>query len=69
VAPVHVDRSLRKGLCFMTLHFQDQVKTNILTVDYTDPKSGTAEFKACAIKVEPVRAGAELASVKRSPET
>ena len=44
-----------KGSCFMTLHFQDQVKTNVLTVDYTDPKSGTAEFKACAITC---RAGA-----------
>ena len=68
VAPVRIDRSLRKGLCFMTLHFQDQVKTNILTVDYTDPRSGTAEFKACAIRVEPVRAGAERQVVRRSPE-
>ena len=30
----------------MTLHFQDDVATNILTIDATDPKSGTAEFKA-----------------------
>ena len=69
VAPVRIDRSLRKGLCFMTLHFQDQVKTNLLTIDDTDPKSGTAEFKACAIRVEPVRAGADRPTVKRSPET
>jgi len=69
VAPVHIDRSLRKGLCFMTLHFQDQVKTNVLTVDYTDPKSGTAEFKACAISVVPVRAAADRPTVKRSPES
>jgi len=69
VAPVHIDRSLRKGLCFMTLHFQDLVKTNVLTVDYTDPKSGTAEFKACAISVVPVRAGADRPAVKRSPES
>ncbi len=55
VAPVHLDRSLRAGLVFMTLHFQDEVETNVLTVDYTDPKSGTAEFKACAVRVEPVR--------------
>jgi len=34
------------------------VQTNVLTVDYTDPKSGTAEFKACAVRVEPVRAPA-----------
>jgi len=69
VAPVHIDRSLRQGLCFMTLHFQDQVKTNVLTVDYTDPKSGTAEFKACAISVVPVRAAADRPTVKRSPES
>ena len=51
-APVHVDPGLRAGLVFMTLHFQDEVRTNVLTVDYTDPKSGTAEFKACAVRVE-----------------
>ena len=55
VAPARLDRSLRSGLVFMTLHFQDEVQTNVLTVDYTDPKSGTAEFKACAVRVEPVR--------------
>jgi formate dehydrogenase major subunit len=54
VAPAHLDRTLRPGLVFMTLHFQDEVTTNVLTVDYTDPKSGTAEFKACAVRVEPV---------------
>ena len=36
----------------MTLHFQDDVTTNNLTIDATDPKSGTAEFKATAIRVE-----------------
>jgi formate dehydrogenase major subunit len=55
VAPVHIDRGLRKGLVFMTLHFQDEVATNLLTVDYTDPKSGTAEFKACAVSVVKVK--------------
>ncbi|MGH7578651.1 MAG: molybdopterin oxidoreductase family protein, partial [Gemmatimonadales bacterium] len=71
VAPVHLDRSLRAGLVFMTLHFQDQVKTNILTVDYTDPRSGTAEFKACAVRVEPIRAGkaADRVPVLRDPDT
>ena len=50
--PVRTDESLRPGLAFMTLHFQDDVATNILTIDATDPKSGTAEFKATAIRVE-----------------
>jgi formate dehydrogenase major subunit len=51
-APVHVDESLRPGLAFMTFHFPDQVATNVLTIDATDPRSGTAEFKASAIRVE-----------------
>jgi predicted molibdopterin-dependent oxidoreductase YjgC len=51
-APVRIDASLRPGLAFMTLHFPDQVETNILTIEATDPKSGTAEFKAAAIRVE-----------------
>ena len=50
--PVRVDPSLRPGLTFMTLHFQDDVVTNLLTIDATDPKSGTAEFKATAISIE-----------------
>ncbi len=50
--PIRIDMSLRPGLTFMTLHFQDEVATNILTIDATDPKSGTAEFKATAIRIE-----------------
>jgi formate dehydrogenase major subunit len=52
--PIRRDRSLRPGLTFMTLHFPDDVATNLLTIDATDPKSGTAEFKAAAIRVEKV---------------
>jgi predicted molibdopterin-dependent oxidoreductase YjgC len=52
VAPVHTDTTLRPGLAFMTFHFPDQVNTNLLTVDAWDPKSGTSEFKATAIRVE-----------------
>jgi predicted molibdopterin-dependent oxidoreductase YjgC len=53
-APVRIQRSLRRGLAFMTLHFPDDVQTNVLTINATDPKSGTAEFKASAIRVEPI---------------
>ena len=53
-APVAFDRTLRPGLAFMSLHFPDLVATNTLTIDATDPKSGTAEFKATAIRVEPL---------------
>ena len=52
VAPVRIDPSLRPGLAFMTLHFPDEVETNLLTINATDPKSGTAEFKATAIRVD-----------------
>jgi formate dehydrogenase major subunit len=48
----YVDEALRPGVVFMTLHFPDEVTTNVLTVNATDPKSGTAEFKACAVRVE-----------------
>jgi len=50
--PVRLDPGLRPGLTFMTLHFQDDVATNLLTIDAIDPKSGTAEFKATAIRIE-----------------
>jgi predicted molibdopterin-dependent oxidoreductase YjgC len=56
VAPVHIDPGLRPGLTFMTLHFPDEVATNHLTIDATDPKSGTAEFKAAAVCLEAVEA-------------
>ncbi len=52
LAPVHVDPGLRAGLAFLTPHFPDQVATNVLTADAWDPASGTAEFKATAIRVE-----------------
>ena len=59
-APVRSDPGLRPGLAFMTLHFQDDVAVNNLTIDATDPKSGTAEFKATAIRVE--KLGAAVAA-------
>jgi formate dehydrogenase major subunit len=51
-APVHIDAGLRPGLVFMTFHFPEQVETNNLTIDATDPKSGTAEFKATAVRID-----------------
>jgi predicted molibdopterin-dependent oxidoreductase YjgC len=52
--PVHLDDGLRAGLVFMTPHFNDEVATNVLTIDATDPKSGTAEFKAAAVRIDPL---------------
>jgi predicted molibdopterin-dependent oxidoreductase YjgC len=56
-APARIEPALRPGLTFMTFHFQDEVPVNVLTIDATDPKSGTAEFKATAIRVEKLAAG------------
>ena len=53
-APVAFDTTLRPGLAFMNLHFPELVDTNVLTIDATDPRSGTAEFKATAIRVTPL---------------
>ena len=68
VAPVRIQASLRPGLAFMTLHFPDEVLTNVLTINATDPKSGTAEFKATAIRVDRLRPGEEAASATRGAE-
>jgi formate dehydrogenase major subunit len=51
-APAHVTTALRPGLAFMTFHFPDEVETNRITNEAYDPKSGTSEFKATAIRVE-----------------
>jgi len=51
--PVRIDETLRAGLVFMTYHFD--VPTNVLTIDAVDPKSGTAEFKATAIRIDKIR--------------
>ena len=58
-APVRIDPGLRAGLVFMTFHFPDQVDTNVLTIEANDPKSGTAEFKAAAVRIEKPKAGAQ----------
>ena len=54
LAPARIDPGLRQGLVFLTLHSPDQVATNELTIEAVDPKSGTSEFKAAAVRVEKV---------------
>ncbi len=51
VVPIHRSDAVNPGTVFLTFHFPDHVKTNILSVDATDPKSGTAEFKAAAVRL------------------
>ncbi len=52
LAPVRFDRGLRPGLAFLSVHFHEQIAANDLTIDAVDPKSGTSEFKATAIRIE-----------------
>ena len=49
---VRFSDTLMPGTVFMSFHFPDEVLTNLLTIDATDPKSGTAEFKAAAVRLE-----------------
>jgi formate dehydrogenase major subunit len=51
-APVWFDPSLRPGLASFTPHFSEEVDVNVLTNDAWDPKSGTSEFKATAVRIE-----------------
>lgn len=53
-APVRIDDGLRPGLAFMAIHTPDDTDVNALTIDAWDPSSGTAEFKATAVRIEPV---------------
>jgi formate dehydrogenase major subunit len=54
IVPARVDEGLRPGLAFITFHFPDEADTNVLTINAVDPRSGTAEFKATAVRVERV---------------
>jgi predicted molibdopterin-dependent oxidoreductase YjgC len=60
-APARIDSMLRPGLVFMTFHFPDEIDVNILTIEANDPKSGTAEFKAAAVRIEKLDARVPVA--------
>ena len=49
---VRVQSGLVEGLTFTTFHFPDLVDLNVITNDAYDERSGTAEFKAAAIRIE-----------------
>lgn len=69
LAPVRVDPGLDTGLVFMTLHFPDEVDTNRLTIDATDPRSGTAEFKAAAVRIDRVQDQSVIKDFSREYQT
>ncbi len=49
---VRIQPDLPAGLTFTTFHFPELADVNILTNDAWDPLSGTAEFKATAIRID-----------------
>jgi formate dehydrogenase major subunit len=51
-AAVTVVATQRLGLAFMAFHYPEVVDVNVVTIDAWDPKSGTAEFKATAVRLE-----------------
>ena len=48
-----LSRQVKKGAIWMPLHFPD-VRANYLTTDAGDAVTGTAEYKVCAARLEPV---------------
>jgi predicted molibdopterin-dependent oxidoreductase YjgC len=56
--PARIVNTVDPGTVFLSFHFPELVQTNILSVDAADPKSGTAEFKAAAVRIE--RLGARV---------
>ncbi len=56
--PVAIDTNLRPGLTFMALHHPEDADVNLLTIDVWDPKSGTAEFKATAVRIDKLEGAA-----------
>ena len=54
------------GLAFMTFHFPDEVDTNLLTIDATDPQvAAPPSSRPRAIRVEKHRVAAQQASAPR----
>ena len=50
--PIRLQPDVPRGLAFTTFHFPELVDTNVLTNDTWDPRSGTSEFKATAVRIE-----------------
>ncbi len=58
VAQVNVSPRMRRGCVWMPLHFPES-NTNRLTNDAGDPITQTAEYKVCAVRIEPYRQAAK----------
>lgn len=49
---VRFQPDIPEGLTFTTFHFPELVDVNVLTNDAWDPRSGTSEFKAAAVRID-----------------
>ena len=56
--PIRLQPDIPVGLTFTTFHFPELVDLNVITNDAWDPRSGTAEFKAAAIRIDKLEAPA-----------
>ncbi|MEM9564068.1 MAG: molybdopterin dinucleotide binding domain-containing protein, partial [Actinomycetota bacterium] len=64
--PARIDPGLPEGLTFTTFHFPELVDINQLTNDAWDKRSGTSEFKAAAIRIEPLELTAPVSGAAAS---
>ena len=53
IAAVNISPRMKRGCVWMPLHFPE-ANTNRLTNDVGDPVTQTAEFKVCAVRVQPL---------------
>ena len=51
---IKIEPDQATGLVFSTFHFPELVDLNLLTNDAWDQRSGTAEFKAAAVRIDKI---------------
>ncbi|MER8007231.1 molybdopterin oxidoreductase family protein [Streptomyces sp. NPDC094149] len=57
VAPARITTAIRPDTVFMPFHWPGEGRANTLTNPALDPTSRMPEFKACAVRLEPVTSG------------
>ena len=63
---IRIQPEIPVGLTFTTFHFPELVDINVLTSDAWDKKSGTAEFKAAAIRIDKIDRTDKIATISAS---
>lgn len=65
---VRIQPDIPSGLAFTTFHFPELVDVNMITSDAWDKRSGTAEFKAAAIRVDKLSNDQSSSQLSNQPE-